>query len=69
MFQIGKNASRLLVWAYLLASLLLRMFIEPQLQGIWLLSLAFGVFGLLFLYALLRGGVLNPGWFSFEKAR
>lgn len=51
--------SNIFVVVYLLGTLFLRLVLEPQLQGKFLLSVALGVFVLLFLWALIKSKVLR----------
>lgn len=62
--QIGKTASDIIVAIYLLGTLLVRFFLEPQLNSHYLISIMLGLFGLLFLWALVKSKILNPGWFG-----
>ena len=64
--RIGQLPSRVLIALYLLITLFVRFVIEPQLQGSMLVSVALGAFGMLFMYALIKTGILNPGWFAWE---
>lgn len=63
-FQIGHKASDFIATIYIIATLFLRLFLEPQLDGRWLLSVALGAFCLLFLWALIKSKVLNPTFFG-----
>lgn len=65
--QIGKTASDIIVAIYLLGTLLVRFFLEPQLNSNYLISIMLGLFGLLFLWALVKSKILNPGWFGLLK--
>jgi hypothetical protein len=65
--RLGKNISRAIIVLYLAATLLVRFILEPQLAGNMVISIALGAFALLFLYALVKSGILNPQWFTFEK--
>jgi len=53
--------SDLFIAIYVLATLGLRFYLEPQLQGNFFLSVAVGAFALLFLWALIKARVLRPG--------
>lgn len=59
-FEMRKILSNLFVIAYLGTTLLLRLIVEPQLKGYWAISLLFGVFGLLFLWALMKNRIITP---------
>ena len=65
--RLGKWASRAVVIVYILITLFLRFVIEGQLQGFVLLSLLLGGIGLLFLWALIKVRVLNPGWIGADS--
>ncbi len=67
--QIGKTASDIIVTIYLLGTLLIRFFLEPQLQSNFIISIMLGLFGLLFLWALIKSKVLNPGWFGLLEPK
>jgi hypothetical protein len=67
MFRLPRIPSILFIIVYLMGTLFLRFVIEFQLQGAFLISLALGAFCLLFLWAMIRSGFLNPGWFNWEK--
>lgn len=64
--RLGELPSRIIIAIYLLATLFVRFVIEPQLQGSMLVSVGIGAFGMLFMYTLIKTGVLNPGWFAWE---
>ncbi|MEM6261085.1 MAG: hypothetical protein AAGI38_01155 [Bacteroidota bacterium] len=65
--RLSKTPSRAIIITYILLTLGFRFYVEPQLNGVVWISVALGIFGLLFLWAMIRSGVLNPDWFSFEK--
>jgi hypothetical protein len=67
--RLGRKASDIFVVFYIAATLLLRFFIEPQLQGRYLISIAMGAFALLFLWALAKTKFLNPSWFGLLPSR
>lgn len=60
--RLGKLPSRVVVVLYIFMTLLLRFVIEAQFQGVWWASMLVGAFCLLFLWALVKVRVLNPGW-------
>ena len=62
--QLGRKASDVFVVVYIAGTLLLRFFLEPQLQGRFLISIALGAFALLFLWALAKSKLINPSWFG-----
>jgi hypothetical protein len=63
-FSIGTKASDIIVSLYIIATLGLRLYLEPQLNGHYLVSVALGLFGLLFLWAMVKSGLLNPSFFG-----
>lgn len=63
--QIGKTASDIIITIYLLGTLLIRFFLEPQLQSSYIISIMLGLFGLLFLWALVKSKILNPGGLDY----
>ena len=64
--RLNRPASQLIVVLYLAATFSLRFFFESQLSGHYWVSLLTGGLCLLFLWALIKGQILNPGWFWFE---
>lgn len=62
--SIGKKASDFIATIYIIATLFLRLFLEPQLDGHMILSIAIGLFALLFLWALIKSKILNPTFFG-----
>ncbi len=62
--QIGPRLSNILVTLYLLSTLALRFYLEPQLQGEILASVGIGLFSLFSLWALIKGKVLQPSFFT-----
>ena len=67
--QIGKTASDIIVTIYLLGTLLIRFLLESQLQSNIVISIMLGLFGLLFLWALVKSKILNPGWFGLLEPK
>ncbi|HQU59589.1 MAG: hypothetical protein KDD02_09275 [Phaeodactylibacter sp.] len=65
--RLGRLASDAFIILYILSTLLLRFFLEPQLQGHYLISLGIGAFALLFLWALIRIKFLNPSIFGLGR--
>jgi len=64
MNAVHTTFSNIIVVVYLLGTLFLRLILEPQMQGNFLLSIALGVFALLFLWALVKSKVLRPTLFK-----
>jgi hypothetical protein len=62
--QFGRKASDIIASIYIIGTLFLRIILEPQLNGHYLISLALGAFGLLFLWALIKSKILNPSFFG-----
>ncbi|NRA50380.1 MAG: hypothetical protein HRU12_14710 [Phaeodactylibacter sp.] len=62
--QLGRKASDILVSLYIIATLFVRMILEPQLNGHYLISVALGAFCLLFLWALIKAKLINPSFFG-----
>ncbi len=52
---------------YIMGTLILRFFLEPQLQGNFLISVGLGAFALLFAWALIKVRVLNPSIFNLGR--
>ena len=63
-FKLGRKASDIVAAIYIITTLFARLYLEPQLGGRYLLSVALGAFGLLFLWALVKSGFLNPSFFG-----
>lgn len=63
-FKIGTKASDFIASIYIIATLFLRFYLEPQLNGHIILSIALGLFALLFLWALIKSKILNPTFFG-----
>lgn len=61
--------SRVFIILFLGATLFVRMWFESGLAGHYWVSLVTGGLCLLFLWALIKSGILRPGWFSWEKPR
>lgn len=59
--------SNIFVILYIAATMLLRFFLEPQLQGRYLISIAMGAFALLFLWALIRSGFIRPTLMGLDR--
>jgi hypothetical protein len=59
--------SNIFVIVYAAVTLFLRFFLEAQLQGRYLLSIAMGAFALLFLWALIRSGLISPTLMGLDR--
>lgn len=66
-FGLGPKISNLFVAIYVLATLFLRFYLEPQLKGHFLLSIGLGAFALLFLWALIKGKIIRPTIFDLSN--
>jgi hypothetical protein len=62
--MLGPTASNIFVVVYLMASLFLRFYFEPQLKDHFFVSIGIGLFALLFLWALIKSNVIKPTLFS-----
>ena len=65
--KFGKTISNIFVITYLLGTLFFRFVLEGQLHGHMLASVALGLFGLLFLWALYKSEVINPTIFGLGR--
>lgn len=63
-FQLGPKISDTFVVVYIIGTLALRFYLEPQIQGHYLISIGIGAFALLFLWALTKSKLINPTWFG-----
>jgi len=61
---LSQKASDVFVVIYVLVTLYIRFILEPQLGGHILISLAIGLFALLFLWALTKSKIIKPSWFG-----
>lgn len=68
-FRLGRLPSNIFIILYVLATFLLRFFLEPQLQGHVLISIGIGAFALLFLWALIKVKFLNPSILGLGRKR
>ncbi len=64
---MNPSISNIFVIVYIALTLLVRIFLEPQLQGQYLISIGMGAFLLLFLWALIRSGLLKPTILGLDK--
>lgn len=62
LFRLGKRASQIIVIIYIAVTLYLRLQVEAELEGMWLISLIVGAIFLLILWAMIKIRILNPGW-------
>lgn len=62
-----QRLSNVFLVAYVLGTLGLRFYLEPQLKGNILLSVALGAFALVFLWALVKTKVLTPTLLGLSK--
>ncbi|RME96202.1 MAG: hypothetical protein D6772_12200 [Bacteroidetes bacterium] len=68
-FSLGPKASDWFIVIYLTLTLALRFYLEPQLQSFYVVSVGLGLFGLLFLWALVKSGFLQPTFFGLFPLR
>lgn len=52
--------SNVFVVVYIFVTLWARFVLEPQFRGQYVISLAFGAFALLFLWAIIKTGIITP---------
>lgn len=52
--------SNIFVIVYIAGTMWIRFLIEPQLKGHYIISIAFGVFALVFLWALIKTKIIRP---------
>lgn len=64
---MNPSFSNIFVIIYIVATMLLRFLLEPQLHGRYLISIAMGVFALLFLWALIRSGFIRPTLMGLDR--
>ncbi len=65
-YSISQKGSDFIVAGYIIATLFIRFWIEPQLLGNLWLSIALGLFALLFLWALIKTKILQPGLLNLQ---
>lgn len=62
-----RTISNIFVAVYAAATLYIRFVLEPQLQGRYLISIAMGVFAILFLWALIKSGIIRPTILGLDR--
>lgn len=62
--KLSQKASDVFVVVYVMLTLYVRFIFEPQLKGHVFISIAIGLFALLFLWALNKSKFINPSWFG-----
>ncbi|MEM8908217.1 MAG: hypothetical protein AAGD05_10265 [Bacteroidota bacterium] len=67
--HLNKTNSDRGIVIYLGLTLILRLLLEPKLRHHYFISIALGSFCLLFLWALVKSEILNPGWFGWLEPR
>jgi len=65
--RLNRPISQILVLLYLAGTFGLRFAFEYQLSSNYWISLLTGFLCLLFFWAVIKSGWVNPGWFWFEK--
>ncbi len=63
-FQLGRKLSDLFTTVYIFTTLAMRFYLEPQLNGHYLVSIGLGAFALLFLWALSKSKFITPSLFG-----
>jgi len=61
---LGRKTSDWFVTIYVILTLWARWYLEPQLQGNFVISVGLGVLALLFLWALAQSRIINPSYFG-----
>lgn len=64
---MNATTSNVFIVLYTALTLLVRILLEPQLQGQYLISIGMGAFALLFLWALIKSGILRPTILGLDK--
>lgn len=64
LFPLSSTISDWLIAVYVVATLYVRFLLESQLNGHILISVALGIFGLLFIWALMKSKIINPTFFG-----
>lgn len=59
---MSRKLSDVFVTLYVITTLFLRIYLEPQLNGNFIISLGLGLFALLFLWALAKSKIINPSF-------
>lgn len=65
--QLNARLSDIFIAIYLLITLGIRFYLEPQLQGNAAVSMVLGGLALLFLWALIKSKFLQPTFFGLYK--
>lgn len=63
-FKLSPLASDIFIAVYIVITLLGRFYIEPMLNGNFLISIFLGLFALLVIWVLVKLKFLNPNWFG-----
>lgn len=59
--------SNVLTVVYIVVTLFLRIYLEPQFQGNYFISLLLGLFAILFLWAMIKSDFIRPTLFGLDK--
>lgn len=62
--RLNPLASDIFIAVYIALTLLGRLYIEPMLNGNFLVSIFLGLFALLVIWVLVKIKFLNPNWFG-----
>lgn len=62
--KLSEKWSNRVIAIYLLGTLYIRFLVEPKLEGHTLVSVAVGLLALLFLWAMIKSGFLNPSFWG-----
>jgi len=62
--KLGFIASDIFVCIYIMITLFARVYVEPQLNGNYFISIAIGAFLMLLLWALVKVKFITPTWFG-----
>jgi len=64
---MNPSISNIFIVIYAALTLFVRIILEPQLQGQYLISIGMGAFSLLFIWALIKSGILRPTILGLDK--
>lgn len=65
--KLGSKISNLIVVVYVIATLLARFYLEPQINNNYVISILIGLFSLLFIWALIKIKFINPTLFGLNN--
>lgn len=64
---MSATLSNMFVILYAASTLLLRLFLEPQLQGNFLISVGLGALAILFLWSLIKSKLIRPTLLNLDN--